>query len=315
MITTPLPLRIVVAIFIFICCSRKASTDALCNNPKAHQLRLQQSRSHCHGHGVINRHSSCRDIHYLTLALHGHRDHGAQSSGSFLATAADEDLSSGEAACSTTTANANNNNHHHDNNNAKRRKFLSTLTLPIAAALLISQQATPPMANAVDNPLNLKGTFWETGRLYEKSAAADDPLPPSSADDFLAVLENAVEALRSPQLVRAIEEGRYGAASRSLRGGLISESKLRIAANALMDEMPEDDEAAYRSREAFRVFLRCLDVLDAEVESASRPSFGGDVGGGGLGGGGGDPRMKILTRLGEAEDSMKVVVKTIRSGF
>lgn len=180
-----------------------------------------------------------------------------------------------------------------------RRNFL--VGISTAATLLSSQSQS---ANAIDNPLNLKGTFWETGQLYEKST----PLPDDD-DDFFAILDNTVEALHAPTLVDSITEGKYGQASRLLRGGLISESKIRLAANALIDAIPEDDGAIYKSNESFRLFLRYLDVLDAEVEAASRPLLGGG------GDGGGDPRMKILTRLGEVEDALKEFLKNVRGGL
>ncbi|KAL7533673.1 hypothetical protein ACHAXR_005378 [Thalassiosira sp. AJA248-18] len=165
----------------------------------------------------------------------------------------------------------------------------------------------PQTANAIDNPLNLKGTFWETGQLYEKSNA---PIPDDEGD-FFSILENTVEALHSPTLLETITEGKYGQASRLLRGGLVSESQIRIAANALIDSIPEEnDEALFKSSESFRMFLRYLDVLDAEVENASRPFIGG--------GGGersGDPRIEILTRLGEVEDVLKVFLKNVRGGL
>ena len=73
---------------------------------------------------------------------------------------------------------------------------------------------------------------------------------------------------------------------------------------ALIDEIPEDAEE-YRASEAFRVFLRLLDVLDAEVEGASR----------GLGGDNGDPRFGILGRLGQVEESLKAFLKIVRDGL
>lgn len=185
----------------------------------------------------------------------------------------------------------------------RRRSFLARLSTTAMAAAIIS----PRSADAVDNPLNLKGYFWETGRPYEKPDA-----PPLDDDfDFFSILEGAAEALRSPELTGAISEGRYGPASRLLRGGIVSESKIRLAANALIDSLPEDDDdAIYRANESFRVFLRYLDVLDVEVENASRPLIG--AGGGGLGG---DPRMGILTRLGEAEDALRAFVRNVRAGL
>jgi len=178
----------------------------------------------------------------------------------------------------------------------RRRSFLAGL---VSAATLVSSHSKS--ATAIDNPLNLKGTFWETGKLYEKS---NDP-PPDDDGDFLAILENTLEALHSPELIDSIAEGKYGKTSRLLRGGLVSESKIRIAANALIDSLPEDDEAIYESNESFRVFLRYLDVLDAEVEAASRPLIGGE----------GDPRMRILTRLGEVEELLKAFLKNVRGGM
>ncbi|KAL9180584.1 hypothetical protein ACHAXT_011037 [Thalassiosira profunda] len=159
----------------------------------------------------------------------------------------------------------------------------------------------PGPATAIDNPLNLKGYLWETGKVYIK-----EPMPDGDDDDFYAILDGTAEALHSAELTEAISEGKFGQASRLLRGGLISESRIRIAANALIDGIPEEnDEAIYKSSEAFRVFLRFLDVLDAEVENASRPSFGS---------GEGDPRIEILTRVGEAEDAMRALVRNLRKG-
>lgn len=169
-----------------------------------------------------------------------------------------------------------------------RRKFL----------ILASTIATTTPANAIDNPLNLKGTFWETGEIYQKPKTPQ----PTDESDFLSILENTITALHSPTLLNTITQGKYGQTSRLLRGNLISESKIRIAANALIDLLPEDDEAIYKSYESFRVFLRYLDVLDAEVEGASRSLFG-------------DPRLKILERLGEVEDALKVFLREVRVGL
>lgn len=196
-----------------------------------------------------------------------------------------------------------------------RRAFLAAAAAAGALSTATACCGAPSAANAIDNPLNLKGTFWETGQLYEKSKTIAE-----EDGDFLSVLESSREAFRSPALLDAITDGNYGAASRLLRGGLISESRMRIAANALMDSIPEeDDDAIYKSSEYFRVFLRQLDVLDAEVEAASRPLISGDPrmkigisvkGEGGMGGG--DPRIEILSRLGEAEDALGLFLKTIK---
>ena len=94
-----------------------------------------------------------------------------------------------------------------------------------------------------------------------------------------------------------------------------------MASNALIDLLPEDDESIYKCNESFRIFLRYFDVLDAEVDMASRPfsSSGGGGGGGvegmGMGGNNSDPRMEILTRVGEVEDALKIFVKNIKDGL
>ncbi|KAL7529851.1 hypothetical protein ACHAWF_003135 [Thalassiosira exigua] len=179
-----------------------------------------------------------------------------------------------------------------------RRRLLVGLSTAAIAPISLSAAG-----NAMENPLNLKGTFWETGQLYEKSNVP----PPEDDGDFLSVLEDATSALRSPELSNAIGEGRYGPASRLLRGGLISESRVRVAANALIDALPEeDDERIYRASESFRRFVRYWDALDTEVEAA-----GGPFGGGG-GKDGGDPRMRILTRLGEAQDTLEEFLGDVR---
>ena len=105
--------------------------------------------------------------------------------------------------------------------------------------------------------------------------------------------------------------GNYSQTLRLLRGGLISESKIRLSAYALLDLLPEDndDEIVYKCNESFRIFLRYFDILDKEVELASRPSFP-------LGGvGEGDVRIELLTKVGEVEDALKIFVNNIKVGL
>jgi hypothetical protein len=196
----------------------------------------------------------------------------------------------------------------HADNNKRRSLIIHLSTLATATSLPLISTIRSANANVKlldkppPNPLNLKGTLWETGQLYEKSTSI------GAEEDFFAVLDNTLEALYSPTLLGAIEEGNYGQASRLLRGNLISESQIRLSANALIDSLPEEnDEAIYRSGESFRVFLRCLDVLDAEVAAASRPVT--------LGGSGEDSRIRILERLGICEDALKVFLNNLRDGL
>ena len=138
-------------------------------------------------------------------------------------------------------------------------------------------------------------------------------------DDFIIILENTINSLHSSTLLDTISEGRYSQTLRLLRGNLISESQIRLASNALIDLLPEDDESIiYKCNESFRIFLRYFDILDAEVDMASRPfssGGGGGVEGMGMGGNNSDPRMEILTRVGEVEDALKIFVKNIKVGL
>ena len=198
----------------------------------------------------------------------------------------------------------------------RRRNFLIRLTTTSSSILLSNTQSANAIstANTNDkqlpwNPLNLKGTYWETGSMiYTKpnNSAVED-------GDFLSILENTIIALSSSELLDSISEGNYSTTLRLIRGRLISESQIRLSANALLDILPEDDPSIYKSQESFRLFLRYLELLDVEVEMASRmgiPQLGGS---GGLLGD--DPRIDILTRVGETEDALRVFVKNIKDGL
>ena len=198
---------------------------------------------------------------------------------------------------------------YNDNTISRRRNFLVALTT--SSSLLSTQTANAAATNNNNNklpwnPLNLKGTYWETGSMiYTK------PNTPALEDgDFLSILENTIIALSSDELLNSISEGNYSTTLRLIRGRLISESQIRLSANALLDLLPEEDDASiYKSQESFRVFLRYLDLLDGEVEMASRPQLGGNNG---LGD---DPRIEILSRVGETEDALRVFVKNIKDGL
>ena len=57
------------------------------------------------------------------------------------------------------------------NTNIKRRNFIVSIS---TAMVFLSQQS----ANAMENPLNLKGTFWETGQLYKEQNTSPSPDTP-----------------------------------------------------------------------------------------------------------------------------------------
>jgi len=197
---------------------------------------------------------------------------------------------------------------------SRRRNFLIGLT---TSSILLSNIQSANAATSTNNnndklpwnPLNLKGTYWETGSMiYTKpnTSALED-------GDFLSILENTITALSSDELLNSISEGNYSTTLRLIRGRLISESQIRLSANALLDLLPEDnDTSIYKSQESFRIFLRYLDLLDGEVEMASRmgiPQLGNNNG---LGD---DPRIDILSRVGETEDALRVFVKNIKDGL
>lgn len=131
--------------------------------------------------------------------------------------------------------------------------------------LAISIAANPTSVEAVNNPLNLKGTYWETGKLYKKT---DSELP-SDPDDLLASLIQAATALAS--LSDVATDGKFEDLSRLLRGGAVSESRLRLRAYALID-MIENEDKGYLLGDLFRTFLRNFDALDGMVEAAARQS-------------------------------------------
>ena len=202
----------------------------------------------------------------------------------------------------------------HNDNNAisRRRNFLIGLLTTSSSILLSNTQSANAATNNNNdklpwNPLNLKGTYWETGSMiYTKpnTSALED-------GDFLSILEDTIINLSSDELLNSISEGNYSTTLRLIRGRLISESQIRLSANALLDLLPEDDPSIYKSQESFRIFLRYLDLLDGEVEMASRmgiPQLGGNNGGD-------DPRIEILARVGETEDALRVFVKNIKDGL
>ena len=136
--------------------------------------------------------------------------------------------------------------------------------LPVSAVAAMLSTSSPQKANAIYNPLNLKGTFWETGELYVKKESE----LPQDPDDLLPLLRDALRSLES--LDSYVLDGKFDDLSRQLRGGSISESQLRLRGYALLDQLPEDSKDTYLAEQAFRVFLTRFTRLDATVEAAAR---------------------------------------------
>jgi hypothetical protein len=144
-----------------------------------------------------------------------------------------------------------------------RRDLFNGALLPASVAVMLST-SSPHEANAIYNPLNLKGTFWETGELYVKKV---NELP-ADPDDLLPLLRDAFRTLEG--LDSYVLDGKFDDLSRQLRGGSISESQLRLRGYALLDQLPEESKDTYLAEQAFRVFLTRFVNLDATVEAAAR---------------------------------------------
>ena len=136
--------------------------------------------------------------------------------------------------------------------------------LPASAVAAMLSTSSPQKADAIYNPLNLKGTFWETGELYVKKESE----LPQDPDDLLPLLRDALRSLEA--LDSYVLDGKFDDLSRQLRGGSISESQLRLRGYALLDQLPEDSKDTYLAEQAFRVFLTRFVNLDATVEAAAR---------------------------------------------
>ena len=143
------------------------------------------------------------------------------------------------------------------------RRYL--LKVASSAAISSIMWTEADNASAVANPLNLKGSFWETGELYKKDTMELSMEP----DQLLEYLVQSASSLG--QLSDLVLGGKCGEMSRQLRGGTISESQIRLKAYALIDQI-EDETQEYIASDLFRTFLRDLDILDRTVEAASRQS-------------------------------------------
>ena len=203
-----------------------------------------------------------------------------------------------------------------------RRRMLSCSFMTISLVVVFNPMNSSRRADAMNNPLNLKGSYWETGELYRKS---DNELP-TDPDELLTSLIEVATTLESLNDIAL--EGKFGELSRLLRGGAISESKLRLRGYAIID-MIEDEKQEYIASELFRTFLRDFAILDTTVDAATRQSKidGGLVETVGLAvvspfsaanevarisqepNFGNDPRINVISALGECTKSLKAFNK------
>mmetsp|Transcript_13913 Transcript_13913/g.20540 ORF Transcript_13913/g.20540 Transcript_13913/m.20540 type:complete len:286 (-) Transcript_13913:24-881(-) len=149
-----------------------------------------------------------------------------------------------------------------------RRSWIHQATTTVMPTVLLlplnnaAQAASPP-----PNPLNLKGTFWETGEIYVKKESN----LPSDPADIIPSIKELIASLDS--LESLVLDGKFDDLSRQLRGKSISESQLRVLGYALLDLLPENDDETnytYLAEQAFRVALNRFIRLDALVETTAR---------------------------------------------
>eukprot|EP00588_Corethron_pennatum_P006868 CAMPEP_0194284518 /NCGR_PEP_ID=MMETSP0169-20130528/27788_1 /TAXON_ID=218684 /ORGANISM="Corethron pennatum, Strain L29A3" /LENGTH=268 /DNA_ID=CAMNT_0039030357 /DNA_START=10 /DNA_END=816 /DNA_ORIENTATION=+ len=171
--------------------------------------------------------------------------------------------------------------------NLNRRNVISSGILTVLAIA-----SFPSGASAVYNPLNLKGSFWETGELYKKQ---DNELPLDSEDLLASLVEIAV-SLDSLKSVAENED--FCELSRLLRGGAVSESRLRLRAYAAIDRIGDEGESA-KAAELLLEVLRNFEVLDAAAEGATRV---GKIDGGLVGTLG----LAVLNPLGAANEAARI---------
>ena len=140
------------------------------------------------------------------------------------------------------------------------------------AGVLVALPLAPPLARparAAFNPLGLKGTLWETGKLYERA----DPTRARAAAAVRADLRAALGALRALR-ARALA-GDYGALRAAWRGGELSGAALRERARELCDALANavgdvDELEGARACARARLRLRArLDALDAALDAAT----------------------------------------------
>lgn len=111
------------------------------------------------------------------------------------------------------------------------------------------------------NPLNLKGQYWQTGKVVYRQGLSTDDL---SADPsvLLGELLDAREALASLNAV--VNEGNLKQVEAALHGGVVSEKNLALRARALTEFIDDEDKESL-AQKAFERFIRRYDDLDETV--------------------------------------------------
>eukprot|EP00593_Proboscia_inermis_P000755 CAMPEP_0171299992 /NCGR_PEP_ID=MMETSP0816-20121228/8844_1 /TAXON_ID=420281 /ORGANISM="Proboscia inermis, Strain CCAP1064/1" /LENGTH=335 /DNA_ID=CAMNT_0011776223 /DNA_START=58 /DNA_END=1065 /DNA_ORIENTATION=+ len=166
-------------------------------------------------------------------------------------------------------ANSQRSEANHCKERKRRRIITNTLTL-LTSSIINSrfcQAANAAAPSPPPNPLNLKGTFWETGAIYQKSDVSKDP------NELLDELREIAVALKALSEESSDTLSEIETISRRLRGGngsIISESRLRTRAFAVIG-LIEDAADSSRVSDLFRAFLVRYDALDSALLASSGP--------------------------------------------
>ena len=175
------------------------------------------------------------------------------------------------------------------------------------------------------NPFTLRGQFWETGKPYK--ASDKESLAEASDQYLLEGLQDAARRLKS--LDALAEDGQFGEITSALRGGQISEPRIRMSARILL-EREEDDQIETRAQAIFSGFTVAFDKLDEAVITASRRAPGGFTGTLGMAvispfqaagevarvasASPGDDRIEVLGALGETVSRLNELCRALGVG-
>lgn len=144
---------------------------------------------------------------------------------------------------------------------ALSKEFGSILALGLGAWSNILPAKAEDQQELPQNPLNLKGQYWQTGTIVYKQKLSTDDL---SADPsvLLGELIAARDALAN--LNSVVKDGDLRQVEAGLHGGVVSEKDLVLRARAL-SEFIEDEDKESNAQKAFERFIRRFEDLDETV--------------------------------------------------
>ena len=214
------------------------------------------------------------------------------------------------------------------NNDALKFELCCRRSFVLSTIGSLSIVPTPNDAAAAErsqNPLTLRGSFWETGKLYQATNMRE--YDEKEDQELLRTLEDAAVALKS--LDDLAEDGKFDALSAALRGAVVSEPEIRSSVRVLLDR-EEDDAIETRGQAAYSRFTRLYDILDNRVITAARKTPGGSLGSLGMAVispfqvagevarvavvSPGDDRIELISEIGETASSLKELCRVLAVG-